>query len=110
MKSSFPAITRGRAALILAPMEGVTDAPMRALLSERGGFSFCVSEFLRVSQDVLPAKVFRANVPELLRPGCTTPSGGPVSVQLLGGDPDRLAATALVAVRAGAQAIDLNFG
>jgi tRNA-dihydrouridine synthase C len=91
-------------------MEGVTDAPMRALLSERGGFSFCVTEFLRVSQDVLPAKVFRANVPEILRAGCTTPSGGPVSVQLLGGDPEKLARTALVAVRAGARAIDLNFG
>src|SRR3954470_23925874 len=110
MISPFPAITRGRPALILAPMEGVTDAPMRALLSERGGFSFCVTEFLRVSQDVVPAKVFRASVPELLRNGCTTPSGLPVSVQLLGGDPGRLAESALVAVRAGALAIDLNFG
>lgn len=106
----FPSLSKGRPALVLAPMEGVTDAPMRALLTERGGFSFCVTEFLRVSQDVVPAKVFRAHVPELLREGCTTPSGLPVAVQLLGGDPEKLAATALVAVRAGARAIDLNFG
>jgi tRNA-dihydrouridine synthase C len=91
-------------------MEGVTDSPMRALLTELGGFSFCVSEFLRVSQDVPPAKVFRAHVPELLTPGCVTPSGRPVVIQLLGGDPGKLAESAQVAVRAGARAIDLNFG
>ena len=28
-------IRHGRPALVLAPMEGVTDAPMRALMSER---------------------------------------------------------------------------
>src|SRR5262245_11271605 len=49
-------IRNGEPALVLAPMEGVTDFPMRALLSERGGFSHCVSEFLRVSQDAPPAK------------------------------------------------------
>jgi tRNA-dihydrouridine synthase C len=108
--TSFPSLKRGIPALILAPMEGVTDAPMRAFQSERGAFTFCVSEFVRVSQDVLPAKVFRAHVPEILRPGCATESGTPVSIQLLGGDPARLAASAVVAVGAGAQAIDLNFG
>ena len=60
-----PEIILGKPALILAPMEGVTDAPMRAFLSERGGFSFCVSEFLRVSQDALSRKVFYREIPEL---------------------------------------------
>jgi len=90
-------------------MEGVTDAPMRALQTERGAFAFCISEFLRVSQNLLPARVFLKHVPEL-RDGCKTPSGVPVQVQLLGGDPDLLAQAALTAVELGAPAIDLNFG
>src|SRR6185437_13938861 len=107
--SEFPALRRGRPALILAPMEGVTDAPMRAFLSERGGFSFCVSEFLRVSQDVPQPKTFYKHIPEL-RTGAVTETGLPVHVQLLGGDPEKMAETALVAIRCGAKAIDINFG
>lgn len=102
-------IERGAAAVVLAPMEGVTEAPMRALLTELGGYTHCVSEFVRVSQNVLPPKVFRAYVPELAR-GALTAAGVPVQVQLLGGDPDRMAESAAVAVACGAQAIDLNFG
>lgn len=102
-------LEKGKASLILAPMEGVTDAPMRAFLTERGGFSFCVSEFLRVSQDVLPYRTFLKHVPELNQ-GAKTSAGVPVQVQLLGGDPEKLAQTALNAVVAGAAAIDLNFG
>ena len=34
----------------------------------------------------------------------------PVQVQLLGGNPDLLAQAALVSIRAGARAVDLNFG
>lgn len=90
-------------------MEGVTDAPMRAFLSERGGFSFCVSEFLRVSQDIPPPKTFHKHIPEL-QTGAKTAAGLPVQVQLLGGDPEKMAQAALVAIRCGAKAIDINFG
>ena len=96
-------------ALILAPMQGLTDAPMRAYQSESGAFTFAVSEFLRVSGDVLPAKMFFRQVPELHHSG-RTPSGLPVQVQLLGGDPGRMAQAAAVAVSAGARAVDINFG
>jgi tRNA-dihydrouridine synthase C len=111
MSSSFPfrGLRLGEPALILAPMEGVTDYPMRALLSSLGGFAFCVSEFLRVSHEVPPAKVFLRHVPEL-KHGSRTSSGVPVQVQLLGGDPGRLAESARVAVELGAWGIDLNFG
>ena len=104
-----PVIQHGTPALVLAPMEGVTDAPMRAFLSERGGFSFCVSEFLRVSQEPLPRKVFFRDIPELFE-GCRTPSGLPVQIQLLGGDPERMAKSAQIAVSCGVTAIDINFG
>lgn len=96
-------------AVILAPMEGVTDAPMRAVLGATGAFTFAVSEFLRVSGAVLPRSVIVRDVPELLAGG-RTPTGLPVAVQLLGGHPGRLAESAVAAVACGAAAIDLNFG
>jgi tRNA-dihydrouridine synthase C len=96
-------------ALVLAPMEGVTDAPMRAVQGAGGAFTFAVSEFLRVAQVPLPRGVLLRHVPEL-RAGGRTPTGLPVQVQLLGGDPGLLAESAGVAAAAGAAAIDLNFG
>lgn len=102
-------INRGTPALVLAPMDGVTDALMRRLLTRRMPFSYCVTEFIRVSALVPPDKTFLLDVPEL-RCGSKTESGADVQVQLLGGDPDRLAESATRAVRLGATGIDLNFG
>ncbi len=96
-------------ALVLAPMDGITDAPMRALQGWVGGFSYAVSEFVRVSIEPVPARVFLRDVPELAT-GAMTPSGMPVQVQILGGDCGRMALSAIAAVRAGATAIDINFG
>ena len=104
-----PWIQTGVPAIVLAPMEGVTDAAMRALLSELGGFTFCVAEFLRVSQAVPGKRIFQKHVPELMQGGKTA-TGLPVQVQLLGGNPDLLAQAALAFIRAGACAVDLNFG
>lgn len=102
-------ITPDQPALVLAPMAGITDAPMRALQGELGGFSFAVSEFLRVSNGQIPRKVFLRDVPEL-RSGCLTPTGLHVQVQILGGDPELMALSAQNAVKAGATSIDINFG
>ena len=96
-------------ALLLAPMQGLTDAPMRALQGEAGAFTFAVSEFLRISSDVPSAKLFRRHVPELSG-GALTQTGLPVQVQLLGGHAGRMAESALLACTAGARAIDINFG
>jgi tRNA-dihydrouridine synthase C len=96
-------------ALVLAPMEGVTDAPMRAAFGEGGAFTYAVAEFLRVAHTVPHRGVVRRHVPELLAGG-RTPTGLPVQVQLLGGDPGRMAEAAAIAHAAGAAAIDLNFG
>jgi tRNA-dihydrouridine synthase C len=90
-------------------MEGITDAPMRAVLTEIGGFSHVVSEFIRVSNTILPKRVFRNEIPESAL-SFRTGSGITVQAQLLGGDPSRLAESALAAVEIGAPAIDLNFG
>ena len=54
-------------------------------------------------------RAFRDHVPEVANE-CRTPAGLPVQLQLLGGHPERLAAAAQAAVKAGARAVDLNFG
>src|SRR5690606_12771992 len=74
-----------------------------------GGLDGCVTEFVRVVDTALPQRVFRRYAPELEH-HCRTPSGVPVKLQLLGGQPQSMAENALRAVSAGAQAIDLNFG
>lgn len=90
-------------------MEGVMDAPMRSFLTQSKAFDFCVSEFVRVSREVVPAKVYKRLVPEAIH-NCKTASEIPVQIQILGGDPDRMGESALVAHRIGAPAIDINFG
>ncbi|MDR9467048.1 tRNA-dihydrouridine synthase family protein [Marinospirillum sp.] len=93
----------------LAPMEGVLEETARHLITQQGGWDFCVTEFVRVSHERLPPKVFHRICPEL-KQACLTPSGVPVHLQLLGSDPESMAVNAQVAVQAGAQVVDLNFG
>lgn len=95
--------------LYLAPMEGLTDFYMRDMLTRIGHYNACVTEFIRVTDRLLPARVFFQSCPEL-RCGGKTASGTPVHVQLLGSEPAVLAENAAQAVALGAPAIDLNFG
>mgnify|MGYP002147269613 CR=1 FL=1 len=94
---------------MLAPMEGVVDHTMRSMLSEVGGLDRCVTEFVRITNHRLPAKVFYRYCPELHN-GSLTPSGTPVYIQLLGGIPEPMAMNALRAAELGAAGIDINFG
>jgi tRNA-dihydrouridine synthase C len=95
--------------IILAPMEGLADFWVRQALTDIGGYDWCVTEFVRVSGTLLPAKVFYRWCPEL-QSGARTRSGTPVHVQLLGSDPACMADNAARAAELGAPAIDLNFG
>ena len=95
--------------LILAPMEGVLDHLMRDLLTRLNPYDLCVTEFVRVVDMRLPARVFYRLCPELYH-GCKTPSGTPVRIQLLGQDANWLAENAALAISLGAGGIDLNFG
>ena len=90
-------------------MEGVTDDVVRALYGTWGAVDYCVTEFIRVTDTPLPAKVLFRECPELSR-GASTDGGVPVHLQLLGGDPFRIAESARTAVECGATIIDLNFG
>jgi tRNA-dihydrouridine synthase C len=90
-------------------MEGVIDHTMRELLTQLGGVDRCVTEFMRVSQELLPARVFHRICPELAQGGHTS-SGVPVYLQILGGNPTLVAENAARAAELGAAGIDLNFG
>ncbi len=90
-------------------MEGVIDCAMRQLLTAQGGVDRCVTEFLRVTDRLLPPRVFRRLCPEL-ETGSVTAAGTPVYLQLLGGQPAVVAENAARAAELGAAGVDLNFG
>lgn len=95
--------------IVLAPMEGVVDHLMREMLTQIGGYDLCITEFVRVVDQKLPARVFTRLCPELLQGGKTR-AGTPVRVQLLGQEPHWLAENAVRAVELGSPGVDLNFG
>lgn len=95
--------------IILAPMEGLADAPMRDILTRIGGIDRCVSEFIRVTEGPLNVGTIRRLVPESLTKW-ETAAGVPVHPQLLGSDPRWLAHNAVLLAKLGAPAVDLNFG
>jgi len=95
--------------LLLAPMEGLLDATLRDVLTRTGGVDRCVSEFIRITDTLLPERVFTRVVPELLQGGCTR-AGVPVRPQLLGSDPVCLADNAARLATLNPHGIDLNFG
>jgi tRNA-dihydrouridine synthase C len=95
--------------ILLAPMEGVLDHSLRDVITRVGGIDRCVSEFIRVTDRLLPARVFLRLMPEL-RDGSRTPAGVPVRAQLLGSDAAVLADNAARLAELGAEGVDLNFG
>ena len=91
---------------LLAPMEGVTEPSFRERVLERNGpeaLGGTFTEFVRVVRAPLPRRVLRAHLGTPRFPQ-------PVGLQLMGSDPDALAATAARAVEVGAPLVDLNFG
>lgn len=95
--------------LLMAPMEGLLDHSLRDTLTRVGGVDRCVSEFIRVTDTLLPARAFERVVPEL-RHQSRTPAGVPVRPQLLGSDPACMADNAARLAALGAEGVDLNFG
>lgn len=95
--------------IMLAPMEGLLDHTLRDVLTRVGGVDVCVSEFIRVTNTVLPRRAFVRVAPELLNQSCTA-AGVPVKVQLLGSDPICLADNAAALAELSPFGIDLNFG
>lgn len=90
-------------------MEGVVDPVVRQLFSALGGIDYCVTEFLRITSNLYPNKVFYKNCPELHN-NSRTASGTPVFLQILGSDLITMAENAHKAAELGAFGIDINFG
>jgi len=95
--------------LTLAPLEGVIDSFVRELLTGLGGYDLCITEFLRISNTLMPDRSFHKLCPELHHGGKTR-SGVPVRIQLLGQTPQYLSENANRAIELGSHGIDLNLG
>lgn len=104
-----PHIPQMTPTLLLAPMEGLLDATLRDVLTRTGGVDRCVSEFIRITDTLLPERAFVRVVPELLHGGRTR-AGVPVRPQLLGSDPACLAENAARLASLSPFGVDLNFG
>ncbi|MGR8934085.1 MAG: tRNA dihydrouridine synthase DusB [Gammaproteobacteria bacterium] len=88
--------------LVLAPMAGITDRPFRELCRQFG-------VGLAVSEMVTSNPALQTHRRTLLKiDHCGEAS--PRAVQILGGDPIRMAAAARFNVRRGAEIIDINMG
>ena len=89
--------------LALAPMAEVTDTYYRSLIKELGGVGLVVSEF--ISAEGLTRKNDRSH--QMLK---FEENERPVSIQIYGGDPDRMDDAAAIVERQGVDIVDINMG
>ncbi len=87
----------------LAPMAGMTDTAFRRLVKRKGGCGLVVSEM--VSSEGLVRGIDRT-----LEYAEYTEEERPVSIQIFGGDPDKMAAAAQIVESIGADIVDVNMG
>ncbi|MEE2755534.1 MAG: tRNA dihydrouridine synthase DusB [Myxococcota bacterium] len=88
---------------ILAPMEGITDRPFRRMIRSLGGCGLTVTEF--ISSDQISKKTRRAwKMAEF------DPDEHPVSIQIYGRHPHKMAEAAKICQDLGADFVDLNLG
>jgi tRNA-dihydrouridine synthase B len=83
-------------------MEGVTTAPIRALLAAYGPLGLVCTEFVRVAGDSVSHRHLAAQVQKA--PGVA------LSVQIMGNDAALMAEAAGVMAEAGADVVDVNLG
>jgi tRNA-dihydrouridine synthase B len=86
----------------VAPMAGVTDSPFRKLAREFGAGLACT--------EMISSEALLRRHPESFRLMDLRWDERPVSVQLMGGDPQVMATAARMAVEAGADIVDINMG
>ncbi len=88
---------------VVAPMAGMTDTAFRRLVKRQGGCGLVVTEM--VSSEGLVRGIDRT-----LEYAEYTEEERPVSIQIFGGDPQKMAAAAQVVERMGADIVDVNMG
>lgn len=90
----------------MAPMSGVTDSAFRRLVKRASGDSvgLLVTEFVSVEG------LTRKNLRTCMRISFKVPEERPLSVQIFGSEPVRMAEAASIAQDAGADLVDVNCG
>ena len=88
--------------VVLAPMAGVTDLPFRRLCRQLGA-GLVVGEMVSASADTRNTRKSQLRMNHEGEPE-------PIAVQIVGGDPEIMAAGAVFNVQNGAQIIDINMG
>src|SRR6187549_432122 len=88
---------------VIAPMAGMTDSAFRRLVKRHGGCGLVVSEM--VSSEGLVRGIDRT-----LEYAEYTNEERPVSIQIFGGDPDKMAEAARIVEGMGADIVDVNMG
>ena len=89
--------------LVVAPMAGMTDSAFRRLVKRQGGCGLVVTEM--VSADGLVRGIDRT-----LEYAEYTEEERPVSIQIFGGDPAKMAEAARIVQGLGADIVDVNMG
>src|SRR6476620_7902864 len=89
--------------LAIAPMAGMTDTAFRRLVKRHGGCGLVVTEM--VSSEGLVRGIDRT-----LEYADYTEEERPVSIQIFGGDPEKMAAAAQIVEGMGADVVDMNMG
>ena len=87
----------------VAPMAGMTDTAFRRLVKRHGGCGLVVTEM--VSAEALTRGIGRT-----LEYAEYTEEERPISIQIFGGDPARMAAAAQIVEGMGADIVDVNMG
>src|SRR5205823_14469195 len=87
----------------IAPMAGMTDTAFRRLVKRHGGCGLVVTEM--VSAEGLVRGIDRT-----LEYAEYTEEERPVSIQIFGGDPEKMAAAAQIVEGMGADIVDVNMG
>jgi tRNA-dihydrouridine synthase B len=88
---------------VVAPMAGMTDTAFRRLVKRHGGCGLVVTEM--VSSDGLVRGIDRT-----LEYAEFTEEERPVSIQIFGGDPEKMADAAQIVEALGANIVDVNMG
>jgi len=88
---------------VVAPMAGMTDTAFRRLVKRQGGCGLVVTEM--VSSEGLVRGIDRT-----LEYAEFTEEERPVSIQIFGGDPEKMAAAAQIVEGMGADVVDVNMG
>jgi tRNA-dihydrouridine synthase B len=87
----------------IAPMAGMTDTAFRRLVKRHGGCGLVVTEM--VSAEGLVRGIDRT-----LEYAEYTDEERPISIQIFGGDPEKMAAAAQIVEGMGADIVDVNMG